>query len=270
MNKEQTIDFKQAVHDFWDEKTCGTWEVDKEKFTKEYFEEIEETRYRLQPEIFTFAEFTRFHGKKVLEVGVGAGTDFLQWVRAGADASGIDLTEQAIEHVRHRLELYNLKPGELHVSDCEQLPFPDNFFDLVYSWGVIHHTPDTKKALDEIVRVCKPGGICKIMIYHRNSLLAWFFWIKRALLKGKPFQTISKVLSEQMESYGTKAYTVSEAKKILEKYNLYEIRIQPVLTYYDKLERQGGFLSFIAKSTAWLLGGDRVGWFLTIQFKKRG
>ena len=87
---------KEEVREFWNAQACGTQNIDKEKFTLEYFEQIEKERYELQPEIFSFAQFTRFHGKKLLEVGVGAGTDFLQWVRAGADCYGIDLTDEAI------------------------------------------------------------------------------------------------------------------------------------------------------------------------------
>ncbi|HOK14473.1 MAG TPA: class I SAM-dependent methyltransferase, partial [Candidatus Kapabacteria bacterium] len=137
MNEEK---LKYDVKNYWNKETCGSWSSNKEKFTKEYFEEIEEFRYKIQPEIFAFAEFTRWHGKKILEVGVGAGTDFLQWARAGAKVFGVDLTEQACEHVRHRLNIYGFQAESIQVADCEKLPFQDNFFDLVWSWGVIHHT----------------------------------------------------------------------------------------------------------------------------------
>ena len=269
MNKKiDNTELKQDVHDFWNSKACGTWEIDKEKFSKEYFEEIEETRYRLHPEIHPFAGFQKAKGLKVLEVGVGAGTDFLQWVRAGAEAYGMDLTEEAIAHVEHRLNLYGLQAAELKVADSENIPYPDNFFDVVYSWGVIHHTPDTEKAMDEIVRVCKPGGEVKVMIYHRHSLLAWFFWIRKAMLKGKPWESVAKVLFDHMESYGTKAYTANEAAQMLAKHSLSDVQIKPVLTYYDKLLRFGAFPAFVSKIAATLLGGDKVGWFLTIRFRK--
>jgi len=260
---------KKEVEKYWNKQTCGSWSSDKEKYTKEYFEEIEEFRYRIQPEIFSFAEFTRWHGKRILEVGVGAGTDFLQWARAGAKVYGVDLTEQACEHVRRRLELYGFQAEEIKVADCEKLPFEDNFFDLVWSWGVIHHTPDTEKALTEIVRVLKPGGVAKIMIYHRNSILAYLFWVKHALLKLKPWKTLSNVLWEKMESPGTKAYTRKEALNMLNKLPIEDVKIKTVLTYYDKLERFGPALQWIAHQLAKLLGGDRAGWFMLIQFKKK-
>ena len=90
-------DLKSQVHDYWNKSACGTFMVDKEKYTLEYFEELERLRYSMQPEIPEFANFPEGKDKKVLEVGVGAGTDFLHWVRAGAKAYGIDLTEEMIE-----------------------------------------------------------------------------------------------------------------------------------------------------------------------------
>ena len=162
---------KNDVREFWDEKPCGTHTSDKERYTKEYFEEIENKRYSMQPEIFSFAQFSRFKDKKLLEVGVGAGSDFLQWVRAGTKAYGIVLTDEAVQHVKHRLSLYGLEAEQIITADSENLPFEDDTFDIVYSWGVIHHTPDTEKAMKEIIRVCKSGGKCKVMIYHRKSLL---------------------------------------------------------------------------------------------------
>ncbi len=267
MQKEEEL--KNEVRNFWNEQTCGTWITDKEKFTLEYFEEIEEDRYSLQPEIFSFAEFTRWHGKNVLEVGVGAGTDFLQWVRAGAIASGIDLTEQACQHVVHRLELYGLTADEIKVGDTENLPFDDNTFDLVWSWGVIHHTPDTQKAMREIVRVLKPNGRAKIMIYHRHSVLAYLFWVKHALLKFKPWLSISEVLWNNMESKGTKAFTVPEVERMLETMPVENVKIKPLLCYYDKLGRFNKIMQFAAKLIAYLLGGDKAGWFLTIEFDKK-
>ena len=259
---------KNDVREFWDEKPCGTHTSDKERYTKDYFEEIENKRYSMQPEIFSFAQFSRFKDKKLLEVGVGAGSDFLQWVRAGTKAYGIDLTDEAVQHVKHRLSLYGLEAEQIITADSENLPFEDDTFDIVYSWGVIHHTPDTEKAMKEIIRVCKPGGKCKVMIYHRKSLLAWFFWIKHALLKMKPWLSVADILWNHMESIGTKAYTKYEVEQMLKTEKIKNVRIKPVLSYYDRLERFSPIMQRISKIAAALLGGDRVGWQLTIEFDK--
>lgn len=260
--------FKEQVKEYWNKNVCGTFLTNKEKFTLEYFEEIEEKRYQIHPEVFSFAQFTRFHGKKILEVGIGAGTDFIQWVRAGCKAYGMDIAPDAIEHVKKRLELYGLKAEEVKVGDAEKIDYPDNYFDLVYSFGVIHHTPNTKKALEEIIRVLKPGGLAKIMVYHRHSLLAFFFWFKHAFLKLRPWKSLNWVLWNYMESKGTKAFTKNEIKSILSQYPVTNIKIVPIYTYYDKLQRFNWFMRKIASFLTSIFGRDNIGWFLTIEFNK--
>ena len=256
---------KRAVHDYWNASACNSDAAVAPKYTREYFEQIEEARYATQPEIFSFAQFTRAHGMKVLEVGVGAGTDFLQWVRAGAQAYGIDLTEEAVEHTGRRLQVYGLAARDVRVADAESLPYENESFDLVYSWGVIHHTPDTQRALAEIVRVCRPGGRLKIMIYNRHSLLAYRTWVRFALLRGQPNRSIASVLANHVESAGTKAFTVDEARSILHTFPLTDVKVEPMLSSYDVLGDLGGRWRTGATLVANMMGGHRVGWFLGIQ-----
>src|SRR5215831_10740066 len=135
---------KAQVREFWNQQSCGTEVAQSSKFSKAYFEEIEAFRYFDQPFIHSFAQFTRYHGKKVLEVGFGAGTDFIQWLRAGAMATGIDLTPEGLENLRNRIQAYNLpSPERIQTGDAENLPFESNTFDLGYSFGVLHHSPNT-------------------------------------------------------------------------------------------------------------------------------
>ncbi len=260
---------KKKLHYFWNKKSCGTEFTTKKKFTKKYFEEIEKHRYYVEPEIFSFAQFTRYYGKKILEVGIGAGTDFTQWVKAGAEAYGIDLTKNAIEHVKKRMEIYKLRAKGVKVADCENIPYKDNSFDLVYSWGVIHHTPNTKKALTEIIRVTKPSGECKIMVYHRHSLLVFMLWVKYALLKARPWKSFSWCLYHYVESLGTKAFTRKEVEKMLHRQPVQNIEIKTILTVYDTLAQSNIFSHSLVKILAYLLGNNRVGWFMTIKFNKK-
>jgi ubiquinone/menaquinone biosynthesis C-methylase UbiE len=267
-----TNELKQKVKVFWNKEACGTYVTSSEKFSRQYFDEIEEHRYEREPEIFGFAQFTRFYGKKILEVGVGAGTDFLQFVRAGALAYGIDLTEEAVEHVKKRLGVYGLSAKEIKVADAENLPYKDNTFDLVYSYGVIHHSPDTMKALEEIVRVTSIGGKIKIMIYHRRSLNAFSKYLMYGLRRGKPFHSISTLLYNHMESVGTKAFTVKEIKDILSRYPVVIKRITTKASYYDLNWSGRPFriipFRYIPKILAGLLGYDRIGWFMCIDLEK--
>src|SRR5206468_10710554 len=197
-----------------------------DKFSRDYFEQLEAHRYFDQPFIHSFAQFTRYRDKRVLEVGFGPGTDFVQWLRAGAKASGIDLTEEALDHLRHRISIYNLpEPESIRVADAEHLPFESNAFDLGYSFGVLHHSPDTEKAIAELVRVIKPGGELKIMLYNRRCIYAVGQWFKHALLRGKPWKSLAWVLWHHMESIGTKAYTRPELFRMLGRLPLEYLRV---------------------------------------------
>src|SRR5262245_60313428 len=160
-------DLKELVKTHWEREPCGTRDVSTEN-RREFFRQLERERYELEPYILPFAQFDLARGKRVLEVGVGAGTDFVQWVRAGADATGVDLTEQGIALARERLQLEGLT-ARLQVADAEKLPFETGVFDIVYSYGVVHHTPNTIRAIQEIHRVLKVGAIARVMIYHLQS-----------------------------------------------------------------------------------------------------
>ncbi|MDA2915012.1 class I SAM-dependent methyltransferase, partial [Acidobacteriia bacterium AH_259_A11_L15] len=96
----------------------------------------------------------------------------------------------------------------------ENLPFPSEHFDLVYSWGVIHHTPDPAAAADEITRVCKPEGDVLVMVYHRRSLVALQAWLVYGLLRGRPWRSVGRILAEHVESPGTRAFTRGEARRL--------------------------------------------------------
>jgi ubiquinone/menaquinone biosynthesis C-methylase UbiE len=136
--------------------------------SREFFERVEAHRYQKEWHIPSAANFAATRGLKVLEIGCGLGTDGAQFARAGAAYTGIDLTEAAIDLARRRFALSGLA-GEFRVSDAEKLDFADETFDLVYSHGVLHHTPDIEAAVREIHRVLKPGGRALVMLYHRGS-----------------------------------------------------------------------------------------------------
>jgi len=265
MNNEQ---LKEQVRGYWNKASCGTEYTKKKKFSHDYFKEIEQLRYTVEPEIFSFAQFTRWQNTKVLEVGVGAGTDFLQWVRAGAHAYGIDLTQEAVDNVRARLATYDLSARDLQVADAEHLPYQDNFFDCVYSWGVIHHSPNMERCLAEIIRVTKQGGTVKLMIYNRRSLFAFYRYLLAGLFKGKPFQSIATVLHNHQESLGTKAYTRKEIKKMLARYPVIIKYLQANVTSHDLLYYKAKPFQWLAYGAACLFGWHRVGWFMTIELTK--
>lgn len=159
---------KERVRAFWQAHPCGTKFSDAEMGTREFFERIEAHRYEKEWHISAAAGFANANGLKVLEIGCGIGTDGAQFAKAGADYTGVDLTDAAIELARKRFELFGLK-GQFQVADAENLDFQDESFDVVYSHGVLHHTPDIDAAVREIHRVLKPGGRAIVMLYHRGS-----------------------------------------------------------------------------------------------------
>ena len=167
-SQNANAELKERVRAFWQEHPCGTKFSAAELGTREFFDRIEAHRYGKEWHIPAAANFDSTRGLKVLEIGCGLGTDGAQFAKAGADYTGIDLTEASIELARKRFELAGLK-GEFRVADAEQLDFADETFDLVYSHGVLHHTPDIEAAVREIYRVLKPGGRAMVMLYHRGS-----------------------------------------------------------------------------------------------------
>src|SRR5919206_174420 len=159
---------KERVRVFWQENPCGTKFADAPPGSRRFYELVEEHRYRKEWHIPAAAGFADAKDLAVLEVGCGLGTDGAQFAQAGARYTGIDLTDAAVDLARRRFELFDL-PGSFRVADAEQLDFPDNSFDLVYSHGVLHHTPDTQAAVREVHRVLRPGGRAVVMLYHRDS-----------------------------------------------------------------------------------------------------
>src|SRR3712207_5143608 len=159
---------KDRVRAFWQAHPCGVKFADAEAGTRLFYERVEEHRYQKEWHIPAAADFAGARGLRVLEVGCGLGTDGAQFARAGAAYTGVDLTEAAVQLARRRFELEGL-PGEFRVADAERLDFADDSFDLVYSHGVLHHTPDTARAVREIHRVLRPGGRAVVMLYHRDS-----------------------------------------------------------------------------------------------------
>lgn len=227
---------KGAVHDFWDAASCGERLYLASREREEY-EAQSRIRYELEPWIPSFAGFDHSQGKRVLEIGVGLGADHQRFAEAGALLHGIDLTPRAIEHTRRRLDLHGLR-SSLQTGDAENLHFPDDHFDHVYSWGVLHHTPDTPRAFREVLRVLRPGGTARIMIYHTWSLVGLMLWGRYGLLRLRPWTPMRTIYARHLESPGTKAYSKHQARALMNGFE--QVRIRTVLTHGDLLTSEAG------------------------------
>ena len=161
-------DLKERVRAFWQAHPCGEKFSDAEMGTREFFDRVEAHRYTKEWHIPEAADFAATRGLRVLEIGCGMGTDGAQFAAAGADYTGVDLTEAAVDLARKKFAAAGLK-GEFRVADAEALDFADESFDMVYSHGVLHHTPDIESAIGEIHRLLRPGGRAVVMLYHRGS-----------------------------------------------------------------------------------------------------
>ena len=141
--------------------------------TRQFFESVlaQRSDYE-QPWLFELVPFASYKGKRVLELGCGAGYDAYEFMRQGANYTGIDITPENIERVREHLGHFGLSP-KVHEGDAENLPFANASFDIVYSNGVLHHTPDIARSFAEARRVLRPGGTFWVILYHKHSIVYW-------------------------------------------------------------------------------------------------
>lgn len=245
---------KDQIRDFWNRNVNQFNQLNREDVgTREFYEAAEELRYRYHYHLLPLFDrlAQEYPGGRLLEVGCSMGNDAVQLARRGLQVTGIDLTENAIALIRERFALAQL-PGDFHVADAEDLPFEDNRFDLVYSFGVLHHTPDTAGAVEELRRVLRPGGKAVVMLYNQYSLN----WLAHRLT-GVPFDG-----SRREPCPLEKAYPPRQARAFFRGYSRVDLSVEYLYgTGWGRLNRlvpQG--------LHRWL--GRRIGWHLMIEAVK--
>ena len=180
--------------------------------------------------------------KKVLEIGCGLGAHSQILAEKGAQLTAIDLAEKSIDTTKRRLKMKGLN-ADIIQADCENLPFEKETFDYIWSWGVIHHTPDTQKAANEIKRVLKPNGSLDIMIYNNDSLYKFLnVYLRYGILKFKFLQGYSKQDLKNMYTDG-KEFGGAPLSKYFSKKDL--INLFSGLTLNNAISyEQKNFISF--------------------------
>lgn len=158
------------VQRFWDARPCNVQHSNHNIGTQAYFDEVEYRKFRAEPHILDFSEFSRWRGQRVLEIGCGIGTMAINFARFGARYTGVELSAASLDITRQRFEVYGLA-ADLYHGNAEELDqfLPPQQFDMVYSWGVIHHTPCPEHVIQQISRYLRPGGVLKIMVYAQHS-----------------------------------------------------------------------------------------------------
>jgi ubiquinone/menaquinone biosynthesis C-methylase UbiE len=166
----------------WDTDPCAAETVrDVERGTLEFYRRIRKHRYeQYGPWFPSVMRFDDFKNKDILEIGVGLGSDHYSFAKNGNRMTALDLSREHLRQTVNHLSLEGLTTNPVY-GDAEDMPFPDNSFDVVYSFGVLMSTPNTAKAFSEVHRVLRPGGVAIISIYHRHS---WFFWVQTFLING--------------------------------------------------------------------------------------
>jgi SAM-dependent methyltransferase len=160
----------EAVAEYWNRRPCNVRHSAAERGSRQYYDEVEQRRYFVEPHIPEFAQFQRWAGRRVLEVGCGIATDAVNFARAGADYTGVDVSETSLALARQRFDVFKL-PGRFFLANAEDLArlLEPGSFDLVYSFGVIHHTPRPDAAAHQIRRLVKADGEFRLMLYARDS-----------------------------------------------------------------------------------------------------
>jgi 2-polyprenyl-3-methyl-5-hydroxy-6-metoxy-1,4-benzoquinol methylase len=225
------------VREYWDARPCNLRHSPKPVGTKEYFDQVEARKYFVEPHIRGFAEFERWRGKKVLEIGCGIGTDTINFARQGAKVTTVDLSERSIELARKRAAVFGVEGQiQFYGGNAEELTqfVPVEAYDLIYSFGVIHHTPHPNKVLEQLKDYTRPGTTVKIMVYHRRSYkVAWIL-----LSEGKgQFWKLSDLVAKNSEAQTgcpvTYTYTRNEGRELLEYsgFHVTEVRVEHIFPY---------------------------------------
>ncbi len=228
--KNVTIERVQA---FWDARPCNIHHSPQEVGIRAYFDEVEARKYFVEPHIPVFAEFEKWKDKKVLEVGCGIGTDTISFARAGAKVTAIDYSEKSLEIAKKRAEVYGLEI-DFYKANAEELSkvVPIEDYDLVYSFGVIHHTPNPERAISEIRKYMRPESVFKMMVYNRYS---WkVFWILMTYGKGA-FWKLPELVARYSEAQSgcpvTYTFTKKSIKELFEGFEVLEARAEHIFPY---------------------------------------
>jgi 2-polyprenyl-3-methyl-5-hydroxy-6-metoxy-1,4-benzoquinol methylase len=225
------------VERYWDARPCNIRHSRKPVGSREYFDEVEARKYLVEPHIPAFAEFERWAGKRVLEVGCGIGTDSMNFARAGAALTAVDLSGESLRIASERAAVMGLSDRiEFVRANAEELTsvLPERQYDLVYSFGVVHHTPHPAEALAQMRALLVPGGMLKLMIYHRRS---WkVFWIIALQGRGRFWNTEELVATHSEAQTGcpvTFTYTREEAYDLIEGngFRVHDLHVDHVFPY---------------------------------------
>ncbi len=267
------FDDKREAIEQWTKDPCGlSGALGVEVGSKAFYERVDFNRYEeYGPWMKSMLEFSSFGGKRLLEVGFGMGTDLFQFASSGALVSGVDLSPTHLEIASRRFALYGIS-ADLRLADAESLPFQDDTFDAVYTLGVIHHTPNTQRAVEEIHRVLKAGGRAIIGVYHRYSSFFLFsvllesYVLRLGFLRESYRRMLSRIEVRQHSDACplVKMYSRRSLRRLLRRFRAVKIEC----AYLDQ-SHFGTLGRLVPRGiVGWLQRRQRMGWYLIAKCAK--
>ena len=228
----------ERVRDYWNNRPCNLRHSPEPIGTRAYFDQVEARKYLVEPHIPGFAQYQRWAGQRVLEIGCGLGTDTISFARAGAHVTAVDLSGRSLELARQRAQVFGLQDRvEFVEANAERLSefVPAAPYDLVYSFGVIHHTPHPERVLEQIrTHYMGPRSTVKLMVYNRWS------WKVLAILFREAhgaFWRLDEAVARNSEAQTgcpvTYTYTPRSATELLEKtgFKVEEVFVDHIFPY---------------------------------------
>lgn len=268
-----------TVRAYWNKQPCNIKHSLKTVGSKEYFEDVKARKYFVEPHLPLFADFPAMQGKKVLEIGCGIGTTTMSFVQHGAIVTAVDLSENSLELARRRAEVYGVQDKvTFYQANAEELSssIPADKYDLIFSFGVIHHTPHPDRVLAQLSAFLKPGGKIKLMVYHRYSWKVLGIILKYG--KGRFHQAkqmIARYSEAQTGCPVTYTYTKAEMTHLLSQHGFVveDMQIQHIFPYrindytQHRYVKNGYFRYMPAALFSFL--ERHFGWHLCVTAKKK-
>jgi len=263
----------ENVRDYWNNRPCNIRHSKKDVGSREYFDEVEKRKYFVEPHIPLFAEFENWEGKKVLEIGCGIGTDTMNFARAGATVTAVDLSDESLQLARKRAEIFGLQDRITFIqANAERLSefVPVETYDLIYSFGVIHHTPHPENVVREIRKYMGPQSTFRMMVYNRYS---WkVFWILLKYGKGafwKLDELVAKYSEAQTGCPVTYTYSQKSVRKMLDGFIVDQAAVDHIFPYsiseYARYEYKKVWYFAMLPERLFRNLERRLGWHLCVQ-----
>jgi 2-polyprenyl-3-methyl-5-hydroxy-6-metoxy-1,4-benzoquinol methylase len=236
----------ENVRSFWNRRPCNVRHSPKPIGSKEYFDEVEARKYFVEPHIPRFAEFPRWARARVLEIGCGIGTDTINFARNGAWVTAVDLSDESLALAARRAEVYGLehriKFRHANAEELDRVVPADERFDLVYSFGVIHHTPHPERVLEHASAYLGPGGTLKVMVYNRRSFKVLAIAVRHSWGRLRKLdRLVAKHSEAQTGSPVTYVYSKPELRALLERHGF---RIEEIWADHIFPWRIGDYLEY--------------------------